>query len=271
MAARTGTALTALPSDRVVRVDPDLQLTVPHVRVEPGEWRVRRTGMRTLRTGAVLLAVVLLAAACGRQTGSASPYAGCVSRGTVVARADLDADGSTEAVRLVRAGSGRCADSLVTQVDHAVAGVSVRGLDLVPRGAKVVHLTGNRAPDLVLVSSRQHPRGGFQPHLFTTGGGQLREVTAEGHPVLPFVATDGGAAPMTARCTARGGIAVITGQASKPPGIVLAWDLTRTTYAVRNGRAVETGSAVVRKAVADPLLRKEVPGLFDGSLFTNCS
>lgn len=249
-------------------MDDDLHLTGP--RVEPGERPMRRTGMRTLRT-AVLLAVVLGAAACGRPGESPSPYAACAASGTVVARADLDANGTTETVRLVRGGSGTCANSLVARVDHTVAGASVRGLDLVPKGAKVVHLKGTRAPDLVLLSSRPHPRGGWQPHLFATAGGQLREVTTNGHPVVPFVATDGGASPMTARCTARGGIAVLTGKASKPPGIVLAWDLTRTTYAVRDGRAVKTSSVVVRKAVADPLLRKEAPWLFAGSLFTNCS
>ena len=68
-----------------------------------------------------------------------------------------------------------------------------------------------------------------------------------------------------------GGIAVLTGKASKPPGIVLAWDLTRTTYDIRDGRAVSSGAVVVRKDVADPLLRKEMPGLFDGSLFADCS
>jgi hypothetical protein len=245
-------------------------------RVEPGEQQVRPTYMRTLGTAAVL-AVVLTSAACGSPTGTGSNpsagYEGCASQGTVVARADLAANGSTDQVRLVRGGAGRCADSLVARVGDRVVGVSVRGLDLVPKGAKVVHLKGMRAPDLVLVSSRPHPRGGSQPHLFgaTGSGAGLREVTTGGNPVVPFVATDGGAPPMTARCTAGGGIVMLTAKAHQPPGIVLAWDLTRTTYAVRDGRAVETSSAVVRKAVADPLLRKKMPELFDGALFADCS
>ncbi len=239
--------------------------------VEPGVPPVRRTDMRTLLTAA-LLAVGLAAAACSQRTGSASSaYAGCASRGTVVARANLDG-GSAQDVRLVQGGSGRCADTLVARVGDAVVGVSVRGLDLAPEDAKVVHLKGDAAPDLVLVSSRLHPRRGSQPHLFAAGGRTgLREVTTHGNPVVPFVVAGGAAPPMTARCTARGGIAVLTGKASKPPGIVLAWDLTRTTYDIRDGRAVNSGAVVVRKDVADPLLRKEMPGLFDGSLFADCS
>lgn len=230
--------------------------------------------MRTLGMAA-LVAVVLTTAGCGQQTGpapDASRYAACLTRGTVVARADLEDDGSTQDIRLIRGGSGRCADSLVARVGGTVVRAGVGGLDLVPKGARTVHLKGNRAADLVLVSSRPHPRGGSQPHLFGAGGSTgLREVTSHGRPVLPFVATDGGAPPMTATCTADGGIAVITGTASVPPGVVLAWDLTRTTYDVRDGRAVQTGSAVIRRDVADPLLRKAMPELFDGSLFAHCS
>jgi hypothetical protein len=135
-----------------------------------------------------------------------------------------------------------------------------------------VHLRGSGAPDLVLLYAKPHPRGGSQPHLFGAGGkAGLVEVTAGGRPVLPFVATDGGNAPMTATCTPDGGIAVLTGKAHQPPGIILAWDVTETSYDVKGGRAVETGSQLVQKAAADPLLRKYHPELFDGSLFASCS
>jgi hypothetical protein len=40
---------------------------------------------------------------------------------------------------------------------------------------------------------------------------------------------------------------------------------------VKGGHAVTTGSRLVQKAVADPLLRKYHPELFDGSLFAGCS
>jgi hypothetical protein len=128
----------------------------------------------------------------------------------------------------------------------------------------------------VLLSSRPHPRGGTQPHLFAAAGkpgkpGRLVEVTVDGGPILPFLATDGGGAPVGATCTPHGGIAVDTATAHQPPGIVLAWDVTRTTYAIHDGRARRTGSSVVATAAADPALRRERPDLFSGDLFPNCS
>lgn len=225
--------------------------------------------MRTLGTAA-LLSAVLAVSACGSRSGTTDPEAdACAGRGVAVAKADLDGDGQVSTVRLTVSGSGPCAHRLLAE---GGASADVGGLDLVPKPAKVVHLRGPGAPDLVLLSARPHPRGGSQPHLFGAGGaGGVAEVTVDGRPVLPFVATDGGAPPMTATCTPDGGIAVLTGKAHQPPGIILAWDVTETSYELKGGRAVETGSRLVYKAVADPLLRKDHPELFDRSLFADCS
>jgi hypothetical protein len=224
--------------------------------------------MRTLGTAAVLSALLGLSA-CGSQAGSSAPdTAGCVGQGTVVARADLDGKGQPTTVRLTGSGSGPCADLLLAD---GGASAEVGGLDLVPKQGTVVHLHGADAPDLVLLSSQPHPRGGWQPHLFGSGGETgLIEVTSDGRPVVPFVATDGGAPPMTATCTPEGGIALVTAVAHEPPGVVLAWDVTETTYTVKDGRAETTGSKLVEEAAADPLLRRERPELFDGTLFANC-
>lgn len=148
--------------------------------------------------------------------------------------------------------------------------MDVSGLDLVPDQAKVVHLAGD-GPDLVLLSARPHPRGGAQLHLFGAGGKTgLTEVTADGKPLVPFLATDGGAAPMTATCTGDG-IGIVTAQAHEPPGVVLAWDVTLTSYAIEAGRAVAQGQSSVARAAADPVLRQDHPELFDGSVFADCS
>ena len=37
---------------------------------------------------------------------------------------------------------------------------------------------------------------------------------------------------MTAGCTEDGGVAVLTGRTAEPPGVVLAWDVQRTTYEI---------------------------------------
>ncbi len=226
---------------------------------------------------AVGLVVVLSTAACGQQGGSStssgsSAYAGCDRKGTVVARADLNGDGSPEEIRLTQSGAGRCADSLVAKVGDTVAGTGVGGLALVPQHAKAVHLRGDRPRDLVLLWEAPHPRGGSQPHLFAAGGSDgLREVTTGGTPVVPFVATDGGVTPMTAICTPDGGIAVFTSVTHQPPGIILAWDVSRTTYDIRNGRAVNAHTTMFKEAAADPVLRKEMPELYTGVLFADCS
>ena len=225
--------------------------------------------MRPLGTALVLVLCASLAA-CGEKTKTTAPDAdACAGKGTVVAQADLDGSGSTRKVRLTGSGSGPCADQLLGPAGESA---DVSGLDLVPAEAKVVHLTGDDAVDLVLLSGKPHPRGGAQVHLFGLGGRTgLTELTADGQPLVPFLATDGGAAPMTATCTDDGGVGVVTAKAHEPPGVVLAWDVTQTSYAVEDGRAVPRGRSSVAEAAADPLLRKERPELFDGSVFADCS
>lgn len=125
---------------------------------------------------------------------------------------------------------------------------------------------------LALARGKAVPRGGYQWHLFTRVPGRgTVEVTHAGQPLLPFVSTDGGDSPMTATCTKSGQVAVYTAQAHQPPGVVLAWDVTRTTYAVHGSTATQVSSKVVRKAAADPTLRKQMPQLFQPTkLFADC-
>ena len=100
--------------------------------------------MRALGT---LLALAVLAAAsgCGQQSGttSAPDTDACAGKGTTVARADLDGNGSLEPVRLTGQGSGPCAHRLLAP---GGAAYDVSGLDLVPKGATVVHLRGDGRP-----------------------------------------------------------------------------------------------------------------------------
>ena len=168
--------------------------------------------------------------------------------------------------------SGACAGGLVVRVEGGVAGLDVSGLDLDPSTAQVVRLDGSASGSgaLLRVDGGMHPRGGFQPHLFLVSG-SVQELTVDGQPLLPFIATDGGMAPMTAACTDDGGLAVFTATTSEPPGVVLAWDVERTTYDVSVAGAVQTGTEQLEDHIADPLLRKDMPELFEpGALFGNC-
>lgn len=258
---------------------------------EPSRRLGRPSSMRRLGT-AVVLPVLLAAAACGQESGAGSagdaadpsgvPTAGATSWGECTADDLASATGRTGSldtsqgrVRLTLVtGDGPCAGGLVAQVDDGVvSGVDVSGLDLDPATASIVEPTGAATPgQLLRVDSVAHPRGGFQPHLFVHTPEGLEEVLLDGRPLLPFVATDGGALPMTAVCTGAGGVGVLTATTSKPPGVVLAWDVRLTTYDVSAGDAVQTSDQQVEDHAADPALRKERPELFDtGVLFPGCS
>lgn len=195
-----------------------------------------------------------------------------------LAEPDLDADGDPDPVRHVPVtDTGPCANALLLTVEGTPVAVrlGVRGLDR--DSVRVVQLPGT-ARELLMLRERPHPRGGFVLHLFGVAGGRLGEITVDDRPVVGFVATDGGAAPATATCTDpdsdpdSGVIATLTSTAHQPPGVVLAWDVERTVYALRGNRAEPVRSERVRTAAADPLLRREMPRLYDpDSYFADCA
>jgi hypothetical protein len=233
--------------------------------------------MRTLGN-TVVLAALLAATACGSRTGTgdsssaaSADWHGCtqaaLKSGKDVGVADLDGDGHLDPVWF--ASSGRCR-GLASATANGVIGADLRGLDVDPSTIRAVQTRGADAQVLLLVGERSHPRGGRQWHLVGSDGHRVAEVTVGGGPLLPFYATDGGGQPMTATCPARGGVAVITARTHEPPGIVLAWDVTRTTYRIDGFKAVGTNRATVATAAADPTLRKQMPHLFDGTMFTGC-
>lgn len=238
-----------------------------------------RVAHRTLP--AVVSGLVLLLTACGGSAGQTheSPttsrgWHGCTAAeargsGHRVVHADLDGDGQADDVRYLRPGEAACA-GLVLVDGPALTGATLDGLDVAPRSVRAVALRGSPQRVLVLVAERPHSRGGQQVHVFGSDGKRFGEVTVDGHPLLPFYATDGGGTPVTATCPRRGGVALLTARTHEPPGIVLAWDVERTTYRLDGLRAVRTSTSVVRRAVADPTLRKELPRLYDGSFFADC-
>jgi hypothetical protein len=232
--------------------------------------------MRTLGKTLPLLTALVAVAACGTSTGhdgasAATDWHGCtrtmLEKGTGVGLADLDGDGHADKVWF--ASSGRCR-GLATETPRGVRGTDLKGLDVDPSTVRPVQTRGDHPQTLLLVGERPHPRGGRQWHLVGSDGHRLAEVTADGHPLLPFFATDGGGQPTTATCPSRGGVAVVTATTHEPPGIVLAWDVSRTTYRIDGFRADKEDRATVEVAAADPTLRKSMPHLFDGTFFTGC-
>lgn len=238
---------------------------------------MRPNFMRTLMTISALLVLALLGG-CGEEASRTEPvspraWGECTigafdsAGGENVAR--LDGRGKDDAeVRLVPPGAGPCAGGLVARVGSGVTGLDVAGLDLEAASANVVELRDGA--ELLLVNGGAHPRGGFQPHVFSLDGG-LHEVQVDGNPLLPFVATDGGGLPVTATCRADGGVDVLEATTSEPPGVVMAWDVQRTSYRLDDGQAVRTGTKQIRDHAADPVLRKEMPALFEpDGFFSEC-
>lgn len=239
---------------------------------------MRPTRMRTGTTIPALLVLTLLGG-CGAEAPQAEPsgpsrWGDCTvealdsAGGHEVATLD-DGDRPDTRIRLVPPGDGPCAGGLVAQSGDGVTGLDAAGLDLEVASAKVVDLGGDSG-QLLVVNGGAHPRGGFQPHVFSPAGG-LHEVLVDGGPLLPFVATDGGGTPVTATCRDDGGIDVLTATTSEPPGVVLAWDVLRTTYRLDGGEAATTGSEQIRDHTADPVLREEMPALFEPDrFFSDC-
>ncbi|MGZ8741756.1 MAG: hypothetical protein ACXWXO_02410 [Nocardioides sp.] len=228
--------------------------------------------MRTTATISALLVLIVLGG-CGEDSPSAETAApprwgDCTLDDLENAGgAELAAVGDSE-VTLVDQGDGPCAGGLVARSGEGVTGLDVADLDLEAGTARVVAL--GDTSELLLVHGGVHPRGGFQPHLFVLADG-LHEVMEGGNPLLPFVATDGGAAPMTATCVGDGKIGVLTATTSEPPGVILAWDVQRTAYRLEGHEAVLVGTKLVRDHAADPMLRKEMPELFDpDASFADC-
>ncbi|HSE72705.1 MAG TPA: hypothetical protein VLA97_18200 [Nocardioidaceae bacterium] len=179
----------------------------------------------------------------------------------VVAEADLDGSGEPNQVSYVPdAGESACGNALVTSFDGKRSAMSLgrAGFDSV----QVVQLEDTER-QLLLVRGEAHPRGGYALVLVGGADGAIGEVRTGSGAVLQFVATDGGGLPETATCTADGGVAVLSAREHKPADIVVAWDVQRTAYRLDGNEAVETSSEQIRTAAADPLLRKEMPQLFD--------
>jgi hypothetical protein len=244
---------------------------------EPGARLMRPTQMRTVTTISALLVLVLLGG-CGEEQPGTAPgrpaqWGDCTvdafDRAGGREVATLSGGGTENAsVRLVPAGDGPCAGGLVARTGAGVDGLDAGGLDLDVRSAQVVDLEGGG--ELLLVNGGSHPRGGFQPHVFALSGG-LHEVQVDGNPLLPFVATDGGGTPATATCRDDGGVDVLAATTSEPPGVVLAWDVQRTSYRLEHGEATRIGTKQVRDHTADPVLRDEMPTLFEpDGFFSDC-
>lgn len=232
--------------------------------------------MRAIRVVMCPTVLALVLAGCGTESGSvesATPgralFGDCkaddpaLGGAAVIAEADLDGSGAMSEIAYVSGRSGGpCAKALFTTVDGEPSAMSMTNTPIDVDSAEIVRLSGT-GRQLLMLRELAHPRGGYMVHLYGAADGVLGEVLANGEPVVGFIATDGGMPPGTAECTDDGGIAMVTAMTHEPPGIVLAWDVTRTTYSLDGNSARQTASPQIDKGVADPTLREEMPQLFE--------
>jgi hypothetical protein len=236
---------------------------------------------RTVVRGLLLAATLSLAlagcgdlgdpgAGAGGPEQSRLPSTGCTGRASPARTAlDLDGDGAADEVRVDRAAvDGRCRDALVAQVGGREVVAPLSGdLPVSARDLAAVAIPG-RTGSLLLVRA-QHPRGGFQAHLFGYAAGKLAELRAGGRPVFDFVATDTMSTPTAARCDG-GGFAVLEARTHEPIGVAPAWDVFRTVYAVDGNTVTNGPTTEIADNVLDHDLQRRYPDLVDHDLCADC-
>lgn len=207
---------------------------------------------------------------CG-ESPSSSPaatepdVAGCpadseaVLNASALADVDLDGDGKAETVRQIAADAGPCANTLVTTVANKQ--VWAKGDALPTTKARAVTIG-----DLdYLLTQSTHPRGGFQTRLLGYAEGKFTELTLDGQPVFPFVATDTNTGFLSAACDGPD-LQVTTALVTNH----MRWDVWRETLAI-NGTAVASKE---REKLASGLragqVAKRYPDLGKHTILTNC-
>ncbi len=181
-----------------------------------------------------------------------------------VVSADLDGDGTPEAVKLTAAG-GDCPSMLFAKVGEGYVASSA---PIEPPLTTAFAVDPGSGGQLVVTKST-HPRGGYQLRVYAAGTDDLAELQTDGQSLLPFVATDVQEHPWSVDCSADG-LVFTEAVAHEPVGIAPAWDIKQTTYAV-DGTTVTAGPT---KEIADNVLPKELgakyPDLVQHSAFESC-
>ncbi len=152
------------------------------------------------------------------------------------AQVDLDGDGTPEDVD-ANAASSDCPGAVSAEVDRNLASAPIK--DATPV-TSVFGVTLEGHEGQLAVVRQDHPRGGYQLHVYALDGTKLTELTDGDQPLVPFVATD--VRPISATVDCQGSTIVVDQAVAGSGG---TWDVRRTTYTVDGSTATKSGSTVV--------------------------
>ena len=162
---------------------------------------MRRIAMRNSAIASCLLVVLLTG--CGNEShpadaaapsgtaptkiGTCATDAPGVTKATDLARVDLDGDGAPDQVK-VTAPDGSCPNVVFAKLPAGYVSAQVPTDGPPVRAAFGVTVQGHDGA--LLITQQAHPRGGFQLRAYAAGDDGLQELTYQGKPLFPFVATD---------------------------------------------------------------------------------
>jgi len=225
-----------------------------------------------------VLALVLLAG-CGSADQGSGDAAGaeptpsdatstgkCPQTTKTIAQADLDGDGTKEPVEVATGGDATCPDTLSVISQPPVSVELPTGEPPIGSGFGVA--VPGRTGEL-LVTRQDHPRGGFQLRVYAAGDGKLVELEVDGHSLIPFVALDVQEHPLSVDCT-NGGVVLTEAVSHEPPGVMFAWDIKRTSYAVEGTEVTAGRTEEIADNVPPGQLDAKYPDLVKYAAFKSC-
>jgi hypothetical protein len=209
-------------------------------------------------------------------SSSASPDACDQSEEGIVvtrnlAKVDVDGDGTRDQVGLVEPATSECPP--MVSVNLAAGSVGPGVLAPIPAGeppvraAFAVAIPGHTGE--LVVTRQVHPRGGFQTRVFALAGDELVQLEVDGRPLVPFVATDVQEHPVSIDC-GDNLITVTEAVAHEPAGVMFAWDVKETTYALQGATVTAGPTREVADNVLPAQLKERFPELGKNAVFPSC-
>ncbi|MET0998328.1 MAG: hypothetical protein ABWX73_06405 [Marmoricola sp.] len=195
-----------------------------------------------------------------------TPVEGAPRIAQVLASVDLDGDGTPDPVGLTGA-EDPCPGQLSAEIGDRDEFVALPADEPPVSAAFAVAIPGRTGE--VLVTRQDHPRGGFQTRVFALAGDEFAQLEVEGGPLVPFVATDVQEHPVSIDC-GDNVITVTEAVAHEPPGVMAAWDVRQTTYAVQGVTVTKGPTREIADNVLPRQLKQQHPELEKNAVFPSC-